>query len=141
MVITLAIQGKVKSDKKLSCWSGNQGVVYIGNWFELPGDGKEHEVKLTVDEPNKEKYVFRFGNIIERYKEFTENESITEAPEENAENGRNHWRDAEYDQRFVDHLYVDYHDCAAAVCQHYEPLEISSRKGGDLYFLAAGYLW
>jgi len=79
---TVYIDG-VKSDKKLSCWSGNQGVVYIGSWIELPGDGKEHEVKIAVDEPNDEKYIFRFGSIFERYKEFTETEAVIKTPETN----------------------------------------------------------
>ena len=73
----------VKSDKKLSCWSGAQGVNYISKWFDLPADGKEHEIKMVVDEPNDEKCVFRFGNIIERYKELTVEEQVPETPEEN----------------------------------------------------------
>lgn len=56
------------SEQKLSCWSAAQGVNYISTWFELPKDGASHEILVVVDEPTDQNYIFRFGNIIERYK-------------------------------------------------------------------------
>ena len=51
----------------ISCNSVYHGVNYMGNWITLPNDGQEHKVIVVVDNPTSDKYVFRFGSIIERY--------------------------------------------------------------------------
>ncbi|MBQ7717859.1 MAG: S-layer homology domain-containing protein [Clostridia bacterium] len=51
----------------ISCYSENNRVNYNSDWVSLPNDGKEHKVILSVEEPTADKYVFRFGSVIERF--------------------------------------------------------------------------
>lgn len=50
-----------------SCYSTIHGMNYTGGWITLPNDGKQHKVIIIVDEPSTSNYVFRFGNVIERF--------------------------------------------------------------------------
>lgn len=50
----------------ISCYSENNRINYNSSWVSLPNDGKEHKVILSVD-PTDDKYVFRFGSVIERF--------------------------------------------------------------------------
>lgn len=51
----------------LSCYSNYEGVNYKTGWIQLPNDGKMHKVVITVDRPSGDKYLFRFGAVIERF--------------------------------------------------------------------------
>ena len=50
-----------------SCYSSIHGMNYNGGWITLPDDGKEHKVIIIVDDATATNYVYRFGNVIERY--------------------------------------------------------------------------
>lgn len=50
-----------------TCYSSIHGMNYNGGWITLPDDGKEHKVIVIVDDATPTKYVYRFGNVIERY--------------------------------------------------------------------------
>ncbi len=54
------------SGNTMTCYSQYGVKNYMGNWIALPGDGEEHTIRVVVDAPTSEKYVFRFGSIIER---------------------------------------------------------------------------
>lgn len=62
---TVKIDGKEVA--KISCMSPYHGMNYTTEWVEVPNDGKEHDVIITVDGIDEEKTVFRFGAIIERF--------------------------------------------------------------------------
>ena len=51
----------------LSCYSQYEGVNYRTGWIQLPNDGKVHRVVVKVNSPTSDRYIFRFGAIIERY--------------------------------------------------------------------------
>ena len=38
----------------------------MSNWVSLSGDGKTHTITIILDDPTDDKYIFRFGAIIER---------------------------------------------------------------------------
>ncbi len=50
----------------ISCYSTNSGMNYMSEFIQLPNDGKNHKVILVVDKPTSDKYIFRFGHVIER---------------------------------------------------------------------------
>ncbi len=51
----------------ITCNSQYHGMSYITDWISLPKDGKTHKVIFVVDSPTTDKYVFRFGTVIERF--------------------------------------------------------------------------
>ncbi|MDY3927980.1 MAG: S-layer homology domain-containing protein [Clostridia bacterium] len=51
----------------VSCYSSIHGMNYQGGFVSLPNDGKEHKVIVVVNEATDSNYVFRFGNVIERF--------------------------------------------------------------------------
>lgn len=50
-----------------SCYSSIHGMNYTGGWITLPNDGKQHKVIIIVNEADSSNYVYRFGNVIERF--------------------------------------------------------------------------
>lgn len=50
-----------------TCYSSIHGMNYTGGWITLPDDGKEHKVIIIVDDATSANYVYRFGNVIERF--------------------------------------------------------------------------
>ncbi len=51
----------------VTCYTQQHGINYMGDFVPLPNDGKEHKVIVVVDEATDSNYVFRFGNVIERF--------------------------------------------------------------------------
>ena len=47
--------------------SSSTGMNQISNFVDLPDDGKEHTIKVVVDNPTDTNYVYRFGYIIEQF--------------------------------------------------------------------------
>lgn len=58
-----------KETATVTCYNAtNHAANYNTAWISLPNDGKTHRVIFVVDKPTSDKYVFRFGSVIERYK-------------------------------------------------------------------------
>ena len=52
----------------LNQYSKYDTVNYMSKWFEIPDNGEEqHTVRIVIDDPTEERYVFKMGHIIERF--------------------------------------------------------------------------
>ncbi len=51
-----------------TCQSIYHGMNYAGGWVDLPQDGLKKHIKFVIDAPHDEFVVFRYGYIVEAYK-------------------------------------------------------------------------